>query len=55
MADAFLELKFRYKNFLMEYFFFLNFTKNLTAHCSLFPYTVKENIKDFQAIFKTLS
>jgi hypothetical protein len=29
--------------------FFLKFFKNLTAHCSLFPYTVKENIKDFQA------
>jgi hypothetical protein len=48
MEDAFLEPKFHYKKFLMESFF-LKFYKNLTAHRSLFPYTVKENIKGFQA------
>ncbi len=50
MEDAFLEPKFHYKKFLMESFF-LKFYKNLTAHRSLFPYTVKENIKGFQAFF----
>jgi hypothetical protein len=54
MEDAFLE-----PNFVIENFFFfmesfiLKFYKNLTAHCSLFPYTLKEDIKGFQLNFKT--
>ena len=51
MEDAFLEPKFHYKKFLMESFF-LKFYKNLTAHSSLFPYTVKIEDKRLPSILK---